>query len=354
MIKPCSEITQFPSVLVRLAGRESVACDEFDTFVRPRFNPLLSSFASELTGISQSQVDGAPLLEDAMRRYLAWLESHDLIEFGQQQSDNNDKDDDGKLRIDGLRGGSDKRKEEEEEEATTDTVRLADAAVAPPATPTPHEQQRCRHGNGKDDARDLLFLRHRKVGHWSIATWSDADIGGQLSRELKAKSLPIPTCFGSWVDLKKCFARHYRREPKVKRKENIVFVCLLFLSFNVPNPLPCSQHFFSKGRAENVCGVSRPLLRGARAQRPRGQPQHRVHRPPHGPRCQLRARTGVCVSSCNGDLIMIHLCLHRPCVYLDNPPPCLPILTGNSDTSLITSPFMFIRIRETLFFAAKS
>ncbi|KAJ1618125.1 ribonuclease H-like domain-containing protein [Pavlovales sp. CCMP2436] len=77
-MEPCSEITQFPSVLVKLAGRATKVIDEFDTFVRPRFNPLLSRFARELTAITQADVDGAPSLEEVIPRYLAWLHSHGL------------------------------------------------------------------------------------------------------------------------------------------------------------------------------------------------------------------------------------------------------------------------------------
>ena len=55
---PCSEITQFPSVLVKLDGRKTAIVDEFDTFVQPTLNPMLSKFATELTAITQEQVDG--------------------------------------------------------------------------------------------------------------------------------------------------------------------------------------------------------------------------------------------------------------------------------------------------------
>ena len=54
---PCSEITQFPSVLVRLDGRRSHVVDEFDTFVRPTLNPTLTRFSIELTAITQEDVE---------------------------------------------------------------------------------------------------------------------------------------------------------------------------------------------------------------------------------------------------------------------------------------------------------
>ena len=134
---PCPEITQFPSVLVRLAGRSSVVVDEFDTFVRPRYNPTLTPFSISLTAISQADVDAAPPLEAVLPRYIAWLREHGLC----------------------------------------------DAAGA-------------------------------KVGAWCFCTWSDADIGGQLAAECAQKSLILPPCFSSWVDLKEVYSRHYRMEPR--------------------------------------------------------------------------------------------------------------------------------------------
>ncbi|KAG8466548.1 hypothetical protein KFE25_007927 [Diacronema lutheri] len=79
-LEPVSEITQFPSVLVQLAGLSTRVLDEFDTFVRPRFNPALTRFSIELTGITQADVDGAPPLEDVLPRYVAWLCSHGLAD----------------------------------------------------------------------------------------------------------------------------------------------------------------------------------------------------------------------------------------------------------------------------------
>ena len=33
------------------------------------------------------------------------------------------------------------------------------------------------------------------IGSWAIATWSDADIGGQLAKELRHKNIAMPKCF---------------------------------------------------------------------------------------------------------------------------------------------------------------
>ncbi len=47
---------------------------EFQTFVRPRRYPRLSSFCRELTGITQEDVDAAPAFPEALRLLLDWLE----------------------------------------------------------------------------------------------------------------------------------------------------------------------------------------------------------------------------------------------------------------------------------------
>ncbi|CAJ1329557.1 unnamed protein product [Effrenium voratum] len=136
-VKPISEITQFPSVLVRLDGSKSMVVDEFNSYVRPTLNPRLPKFSVELTGITQEMVDSSPCLQEVLPQYLEWLKSHALV------------------------------------------------------------------------SPDLS-----RQGRWAFCTWSDADIGGQLGRELRFKGLEIPRCFDQWVDLKILYKRHYRLEPR--------------------------------------------------------------------------------------------------------------------------------------------
>lgn len=45
---------------------------EFQTFVRPRRFLHLSSFCRELTGITQENVDAAPIFPEALRLFLEW------------------------------------------------------------------------------------------------------------------------------------------------------------------------------------------------------------------------------------------------------------------------------------------
>jgi inhibitor of KinA sporulation pathway (predicted exonuclease) len=57
---------------VRLdAGLQVV--DEFDTFVRPVVVPRLSTFCTELTSITQDQVDAADTFPKAFARFATWM-----------------------------------------------------------------------------------------------------------------------------------------------------------------------------------------------------------------------------------------------------------------------------------------
>jgi inhibitor of KinA sporulation pathway (predicted exonuclease) len=55
-----------------LRGRAESRWPEFQTFVRPRRLPRLSSFCRELTGITQENVDAAPTFPEALRLFLEW------------------------------------------------------------------------------------------------------------------------------------------------------------------------------------------------------------------------------------------------------------------------------------------
>jgi inhibitor of KinA sporulation pathway (predicted exonuclease) len=70
------EIIEFPSVLVD--GTTFEVLDTFESFVRPVHHPILTEFCSELTSISQSDVDGAPTFPVVLERHLAWLQEHGL------------------------------------------------------------------------------------------------------------------------------------------------------------------------------------------------------------------------------------------------------------------------------------
>jgi 3'-5' exoribonuclease 1 len=65
------ETIEIGAVLLRLDRAES-RWPEFQTFVRPRRLPHLSSFCRELTGITQENVDAAPTFPEALRLFLEW------------------------------------------------------------------------------------------------------------------------------------------------------------------------------------------------------------------------------------------------------------------------------------------
>jgi inhibitor of KinA sporulation pathway (predicted exonuclease) len=46
---------------------------EFDSFVRPVGNPVLSAFCTQLTKIQQENIDGAPHFPEALERFLTWI-----------------------------------------------------------------------------------------------------------------------------------------------------------------------------------------------------------------------------------------------------------------------------------------
>lgn len=50
--------------------------DEFQSFIRPVRNPLLTDFCCELTGISQRQVDAAPLFPSALDSLIHWANDY--------------------------------------------------------------------------------------------------------------------------------------------------------------------------------------------------------------------------------------------------------------------------------------
>ena len=56
-VLPHSEIIEFSCVLVSTKGRPSQTIAQFQQYVLPEHNPILSTFATSLTGITQKQID---------------------------------------------------------------------------------------------------------------------------------------------------------------------------------------------------------------------------------------------------------------------------------------------------------
>ncbi|KAJ6513888.1 ribonuclease H-like domain-containing protein [Mycena vitilis] len=81
-----NEIIEFPVCLMRWKDRDGgnasqlEVTNEFRSFVKPSWRPNLSSFCTELTGITQDQVDTAPEFPAVLRAFRAFLVEHKLIE----------------------------------------------------------------------------------------------------------------------------------------------------------------------------------------------------------------------------------------------------------------------------------
>lgn len=65
------EIIEFPVVVLDTYSLEIVS--EFRRYVRPTHQPQLSSFCTELTGITQAMVDAAPTLDEVLKEFNTWL-----------------------------------------------------------------------------------------------------------------------------------------------------------------------------------------------------------------------------------------------------------------------------------------
>ena len=172
-IEPVAEITQFPSVCMKIQDRQvlannfhssdkpssktyenlphdlrllsptkrhdAVCVSMFDSFVRPTLNPTLTKFSIDLTAITQGMVNVAPSIDITLDRYLNWLRSIGLVD-----------------------------------------------------------------------------IKGNRIGNWAFATWGDCDIMTTLRLELEYKSIELPQCFYRWINLKddSIFKRHYRVKPR--------------------------------------------------------------------------------------------------------------------------------------------
>lgn len=65
------EIIEFGAVMVEVRGLQTVA--EFQSFVRPVRHPRLTGFCTQLTSISQPQVDAAPAFGEVITAFGQWL-----------------------------------------------------------------------------------------------------------------------------------------------------------------------------------------------------------------------------------------------------------------------------------------
>jgi inhibitor of KinA sporulation pathway (predicted exonuclease) len=74
------EIIEFPSILYHVSWKNKITyIAEFAEFVKPVINPILSKFCTELTGITQDQVNSARTFSDVYHDHCKWL--NNLIPF---------------------------------------------------------------------------------------------------------------------------------------------------------------------------------------------------------------------------------------------------------------------------------
>jgi len=70
------EIIEFPCLLVRADDLGLV--EEFHEYIRPVAKPQLTTFCTELTGITQDMIQDRDIFRDVLPRFVSWYESHDL------------------------------------------------------------------------------------------------------------------------------------------------------------------------------------------------------------------------------------------------------------------------------------
>jgi len=71
------EIIEFP--VIKVNGETFETESIFHTYVRPVVNPQLTSFCTELTGITQEMIDDKPVFEDVFEQFHRWLEEENLL-----------------------------------------------------------------------------------------------------------------------------------------------------------------------------------------------------------------------------------------------------------------------------------
>ncbi|KAG2146922.1 ribonuclease H-like domain-containing protein [Suillus bovinus] len=82
-----NEIIEWPVCLMRWKDKseQGKACqleivDEFRSFVKPTWRPQLSQFCTDLTGITQAQVNSAPTFQKVLKMFARFLIRHGLID----------------------------------------------------------------------------------------------------------------------------------------------------------------------------------------------------------------------------------------------------------------------------------
>ncbi|KAA1471259.1 hypothetical protein DENSPDRAFT_775988 [Dentipellis sp. KUC8613] len=87
-----NEIIEWPVCLLKWTDKQQSGAasrlqivDEFRSFVKPTWRPRLSQFCTDLTGITQEQVDAAPHFPDVAEAFAAFLVKNGLIHPGTRE-----------------------------------------------------------------------------------------------------------------------------------------------------------------------------------------------------------------------------------------------------------------------------
>lgn len=78
--RPQMEIIEFGAVMVDASDLRTV--DEFQSFVRPVRHPRLTPFCTQLTSITQAEVDAAPTFAQCLEAFKPWLYRYPQALFG--------------------------------------------------------------------------------------------------------------------------------------------------------------------------------------------------------------------------------------------------------------------------------
>lgn len=70
------EIIEFPVALIEIQNARCL--DEFHEYVRPKYQPKLTPFCTELTGITQEMVDRGKPIQEVLKLFNEWVEKHKL------------------------------------------------------------------------------------------------------------------------------------------------------------------------------------------------------------------------------------------------------------------------------------
>ena len=73
-VEPQNEIIEIGAAMVALPDLS--AKGEFDMFVRPKLNPVLTDFCKTLTSIRQQDIDAAQAFPEALERFAAWISAY--------------------------------------------------------------------------------------------------------------------------------------------------------------------------------------------------------------------------------------------------------------------------------------